>query len=352
MKKKKKHKFKQMKAKSLQFGKAMSAALFVLLLSVAGMKNALAQTQVATLQHGDDISVFYGTNAFVEAHTAAADGDIVTLSSGSFMVPPQITKAITLRGAGVVSDTVAGTAPTVFGGTVTLYVANDSIPFQMEGILVSNIMYYGKLTNPKFTRCSFNNISAYTANIWMTNAQFVNCMIRTFVFSSASNTTLINSVVWEPSGISSSAVTVLYNSVFRNANLTNGGLMAYNSIIVRENVSNVPNASCTFFNCIGLQLGHYSVFGTGYISGCIIKTTCEDVFETFTGTFSLEESFILKDEIATGFLGSDGTQVGIHGGFMPYSNRPSYMVLKRCNVANKSTIDGKLSVEIEVVTEE
>lgn len=32
-----------MKAKSLQFGKAMSAALFVLLLSVAGMKNALAQ---------------------------------------------------------------------------------------------------------------------------------------------------------------------------------------------------------------------------------------------------------------------------------------------------------------------
>ena len=32
-----------MKAKALQFGKAMSAALFVLLLSVAGMKNAFAQ---------------------------------------------------------------------------------------------------------------------------------------------------------------------------------------------------------------------------------------------------------------------------------------------------------------------
>ena len=66
----------------------------------------------------------------------------------------------------------------------------------------------------------------------------------------------------------------------------------------------------------------------------------------------MDEQFILKDEIATGFLGGDGTQVGIYGGMLPYSNRPTYMVLKRCNVASRSTIDGKLSVDIEVVTEE
>ena len=45
-----------MKLNTLQFGKAMSAALFVLLLSVAGMKNALAQNQVATMQHNDTIT--------------------------------------------------------------------------------------------------------------------------------------------------------------------------------------------------------------------------------------------------------------------------------------------------------
>ena len=72
-----------MKTKSLQFGKAMSAALFVLLLVVVGMKNALAQTQVATLQHGEEISVFYGNNAFVQAHNVAVDGDIVTLDIGA-----------------------------------------------------------------------------------------------------------------------------------------------------------------------------------------------------------------------------------------------------------------------------
>ena len=117
----------------LQFGKALSAALFVLLLVAVGTTNALAQTQVATLQHGDDVSAFYGANAFVEAHTAAADGDIVTLSSGTFNAPSQITKAITLRGAGVVSDTVAGTAPTLLPGDVLINVAGQRLSAVPDG---------------------------------------------------------------------------------------------------------------------------------------------------------------------------------------------------------------------------
>ena len=130
-----------------------------------------------------------------------------------------------------------------------------------------------------------------------------------------------------------------------------GALSAYNSIIINRDCCLMPSSTCPFVNCIGLNLDNCPPFGSGYTTGCVTYTSYTEVFATFTGTFDLEEPFILKNEIATGFLGSDGTQVGIHGGFMPYSNRPSYMVLKRCNVANKSTIDGKLSVEIEVVTE-
>jgi hypothetical protein len=346
-----------MKAKALQFGKAMSAALFVLLLSVAGMKNAFAQqTLVATLQHGEDISVFYGNNAFVSAHNAAVDGDIVTLSSGSFIVPSTITKAITLRGAGVVSDSLAGTAPTIFAQQVVINVSNDSIPFQVEGILFSNEMQYITMYNPKFTRCSFNKIAYGSYN--MNNAQFVNCMIKDFDFSRANNTTLINSVVWNPTYISDSHTVLLYNSIMRiyNTYSSIGGLSAFNSIFIRDNNNNSnaynPSSTCTFFNCIGIRTGQYTPFGNAYVSDCTTYSSYGAVFESFTGNFSLKEPFILKEEIANSFLGNDGTQVGIHGGLVPYSNRPYYMVVKRCNVANKSTIDGKLSVEIEVVTEE
>lgn len=343
-----------MKAHALQFGKAMSAALFVLLLVVVGTKNALAQTQVATLQHGDDISAFYGTNAFVEAHTAAQNGDIITLSSGTF-VPCNITKAITLRGAGCAIDTVANTNPTIFGGDITLNVVDTVNYLTIEGILFTNTVNYQDVYNPKFNRCNFVNISRRFN--YMYNAQFVNCIINQFNFNGAPNTVLINSVVWNPSGIINSSPVVLYNSILADSDLHYPSLSAYNSIIIyygtSANGSYFPMSDCSFINCIGINASNtYNTFGAGYTSGCVNYSSYEEVFESFAGEFSLDEPFILKDEIATGFLGGDGTQVGIYGGFLPYSNRPTYMVLKRCNVANKSTIDGKLSVDIEVVTEE
>ena len=343
-----------MKAKALQFGKAMSAVLFVLLLVVVGSKNALAQTQVATLQHGDDVSVYYGTNAFVEAHTAAETGDIITLSSGTF-VPCDITKAITLRGAGCAVDTVANTNPTIFGGNIELNVADTVNFLTIEGILFTNQVNYKTLCNPKFNRCNFTKISSVSSSYWMHNAEFVNCIINTFQFNDASNTVLINSVVWQPSGTSGSNNVVFYNSIIKSTINTFNALSVYNSIVINSNY-NIANSSCTFINCIGIHLSatgtNTGPFGHGYSSGCTTYTSYEEVFESFTGDFSLDEQFILKDEIATGFLGSDGTQVGIYGGTLPYSHRPPYMILKRCNVANKSTIDGKLSVDIEVVTEE
>ena len=40
---------------------------------------------MATLQHGDEVSMYYGKTALEEAYTAAADsGDVVTLSAGRF----------------------------------------------------------------------------------------------------------------------------------------------------------------------------------------------------------------------------------------------------------------------------
>jgi hypothetical protein len=79
-----------------------------------------------------------------------------------------------------------------------------------------------------------------------------------------------------------------------------------------------------------------------------------DVFETFnnSNSFSYEEAYILKESIATGFLGDDGTEVGIHGGNIPYEWRPSYMIVKHYNVPNKSDNEGHLNVGIEIYTEE
>ena len=72
----------------------------------------------------------------------------------------------------------------------------------------------------------------------------------------------------------------------------------------------------------------------------------DDVFEEFW------PDFILKEEIATSFLGNDGTEVGLYGGFMPYTSRPSYQIVKHYNVPNKSDAQGRLNVGLELYSED
>lgn len=349
-----------MKAKSLQFGKAMSAALFVLLLSVAGMKNAFAQTQVASLQHNDTIAgVYYGANAFVSAYNAAVNGDVITLSSGTF-TPTNITKAITLRGSGSAIDTIAHTYPTYISGSFIIDISNSTHALIVEGISfsTSTITYYN-ITNPRFIKCEFNQFSSRTGDPYHTpngviqNGLFIDCNIKEITFSRyVTNTKIINSVIWNLWSPINMAEFVIRNSFFRvNGNYSN--MTAFNSILVSTNPNDQLDASCGLYNCIGIKNGFSSPFAQNNNNTNLIVDTYSDVFETFDGSaFSFNEQYILKEVIANGFLGGDGTQVGIHGGVMPYNPRPTHMVVKHCNVANKSTVDGKLSVEIEVYTED
>ena len=72
-----------------------------LVVAMIGTTATFAQnTLVATLTHGDNISIYYGVNALREAHEAATSGDIINLSGGAFPAV-DITKGITLRGAGI-----------------------------------------------------------------------------------------------------------------------------------------------------------------------------------------------------------------------------------------------------------
>ncbi len=346
-----------MKLNTLQFGKAMSAALFVLLLSVAGMKNALAQTQVATLQHNDSISAFYGMNALVEAHAAAADGDIITLSSGTF-TKTNITKAITLHGAGCTSDTL-GITPTFVAGDFNIEVLNTTSFLAIEGICFQGtIIYKRQLYHAKFIKCNFssilNNGVSGVEGGGLRDVQFIDCLIGNIrVASSTNSVSIINCAIGSLRSLYYGGTSFnVYNSVIKIAKAesnTNSNQMYLYNCIVGSTIAGSTLAESSAYNCI--------VIGTVFSSSvqtfnCMSVDSYSEVFESFDGTFSFDADYSLKEEIATSFLGNDGREVGIYGGAMPYNPRPSYLILNRCNVANRSTIDGKLSVDIEVITSE
>lgn len=336
-----------MKAHALRIGKAISAALFVLLLSMVGLKNALAQNQVTTLQHEGNISAFYGINAFAEAHTAAIDGDTITLSSGNFN-SCNITKAITLHGAGCVSDTL-GITPTTVLGNFYLSIPNDSLSLIVEGIYLNGTVSVNTpLYNAAFLRCNISAIGSWDYNGEMHNVQFNNCLIESATVNSFNNNVVfLNCVVntlnnWY---VSQTAPSVLvFNSIIKTHYINSQyNLYLYNCIIGNANTVYGTYAG----NCI--QVG--SAFQNSVQAmDCIAVDSYSDVFENWDGTFSFDADFSLKEEIATSFLGSDGTEVGIFGGIYPYNPRPSYLILYRCNVAGRTTIDNKLSVDVEVIT--
>lgn len=371
-----------MKAKALQLGRALSAALFVLLLSVAGMKNAFGQqTLVATLQHGEDLSIFYGMDAFVNAHAAAETGDIITLSSGSFN-STTITKAITLRGAGFVTDTVSGTTPTVFSSAIVANVSDTVNYLTIEGIRFNSSFTYYILNNPHFYKCYFNsfyNNQTSTTASQMTNAQFVNCRINGFSFQRtsstvtpifATNTAFVNCVIWRLGSTNSSYYYIGSHSICA----TNSYIRLYtiptavnavNCIIRGGYTTGSGNsfASYNYYlsgssmatNCIGIRDGYSTIsnpLGSNYTNSWVY-TSISSVFESFNeSTYdSYTEPLILKESIATTKLGTDGTQVGIYGGVMPYTDHPAYMVIRHCNVANQTDAENKLSVEIEVLND-
>ena len=332
-----------MKFNSLQFGKAMSAALFVLLLSVVGMTNAFAQTQTATLQHAGNISAFTGPDAFAEAHAAAEDGDTITLSSGNFN-SCNITKAITLHGAGIVPDTL-GITPTRISGNFDISNTNDSLFLIVEGIDFSfNYLWYRQaIYRAKFIRCHFNGYE-FNSDSHLFDVQFINCLINTDFFSvrsSSNSVMLINCVIrglynWGNS-------TLVFNSIINMYGYSSSSnLHLYNCIVGNANQIYGTRA----YNCI--QVG--SAFSSVETTDCLAVESYSDVFENWEGNFAVDADYSLKEEIASGFLGNDGTEVGIFGGMMPFNPRPSYLISYRCTVASRTTVDGKLSVDVEVVT--
>ena len=341
----------KMKAIALQFGKAMSAALFVLLLVVVGSKNALAQTLVATLQHDGEITCFYGNSALSEAYNAAENDDIITLSRGNFSLS-SITKAITLRGAGILTDTILGSYATTITSAITAEIDNNSASLTIEGIRFTNSFKYISLSNPRFIKCYFGTFNSNDANSTMSNAQFVNCRINE-INNAGTDATVINSILWSCKCDFSMA----YNSYINIGSSNYPTINAFNCIVKGgwyDNMWNVYmyqlNQNSLAINCIGIK----GSLNNAIKQNCWLFDDYSSVFETFTGSNYdvYTEQLILKEEIANTCLGDDGKEVGIYGGNVPYNNRPNYMVIKRCNVANQSTIDGKLSVEIEVVTEE
>lgn len=313
---------------------------FVYLMAVVTMAvcsvSAFAQnTLVATLTHGDEIRMFYGTNALQQACSAATHGDVINLSGGDFQ-STKITKAVAVRGTGIHDAN-----PTYIVNDFDVEIpANVTEKLSFEGCRITSMMTIkGTLSNAYFLKNSLAGVSVYSSNGKMDNGMFVNCDVYGMSLYGQSTAQIINSYVehFSNSGKLASFVNCVVNTSGNPAIYKNSQFVS--CIMYQTNGYCFPSTS-TAINCVGLDANKKA------FRDMSLKENC-----SYAGMDIFQESNVWKDltdEAKAKYLGIDGTPVGKFGGMIPYDMTPSYPQITKMNVAAKTTADGKLSVEIGV----
>lgn len=341
----------------------MKKLLFLFVFIVMTDFCAMAQnTLMATLNHEGEVSVFYGVNAIKLANDAAADGDIISLTGGTFKATT-LTKAVTLRGTGVYPNEDAQTIATRITDNFTIKVADTEHQLVIEGINFLNTFYNRcKIQNPLFRKCIFRDFvlnddyNYYTVK----SGTFINCFLSQIScygnWNSSNSLSLINCFVnnINEQNYSDYNVYTCVNSIIglkRDASTNDISYSSFDNCIFfgKESDCGKLGISNNANNCVATGPGMEHIFDNFLVGGNTVVDDITAIFKDFDGTSYTDVStFELTDEAARTYLCVDGSQVGIHGGSCPLDFVMPALRFTKCVVANKSTADGKLSVDIEV----
>ena len=334
---------------------------FALILSAA----TFAQQQLATLNKNGVITVYYGQSALQQAHNAAENGDIITLSPGTFNAE-NITKAVTIRGAGMFPDTAAKTEATILVNDYYIDIPeNQDYSLYMEGIYNnSGTVVIRKAYNAQFVKTYFMTINHYyNDNGWKygteMNSTYINCIIRNFKHdnndynTTAHNTRFVNSAILALSSLGNpqiiNCVANLNNSTtsLNRASIENSIL--YCNDYTPSSSSNIDANYITSYYSIGINTYNNSVYykSTPANNHLMNSSSYGNVFESFSGSSSAT-SFKLKESVATTFLDENGGQIGMYGGQMPFDPKVRNPLIGKVTVAPTTTSDGKLEVDIQL----
>ena len=300
----------------------MKKILFIILALcyVVVAKAQSADQLSAILQHGDEVSVYQGNTGFQKAYEAAADGDVIVLSQGTFQTVTRIEKAITILGAGFEENSEANTAITAFNTHVYAGKSDAVLDgFRMEGVKVSGILQFDyEVKNVNIVKCYVTgdvrfqkNLEAVTlkqcrlgssvlganTSVVAKGLLVVNCHVngnaRDFSYESSAN---IDHCYIMQYGSGDKAQILVTNTIIEDNNIYNeSGIAPYSTArncIVTNGAGGFP-ATASSFNC-------------HWVDRAAIYADAEN------GNYSETRTFVLQAPAT--YVGTDGTPIGPSGG--------------------------------------
>ncbi len=329
----------------------------ILFLAFMGLQNVSAQP-IAALHQSGQTTFFSGIDAFVEAYNASADGAIIYLSGGSFLVPDTIAKSITVFGAGHHPEFTGATGQSKLTEDVLLAAGAGNAYF--EGLYLTgrlSFVYGNRIDDVVFRRCRIDGIISYGSSVsrpdFPSNTLFTECVLTStssHLFGTSRNVTIANSILFannlahfhygtlENSLILSTGSVVLTmstHSVVRNCVIAKGSHSTSNNNAFLNNV---------FFNVESMPAPGTNTFSNNYYD-----VGRDNFFVDQEGAvFDYTHDYHLR--LPAQYMGTDGTQVGIYGGMHPFKEGSVPMIPHVISKSISHSIDaeGKLQVEIEV----
>ncbi|MBO5625662.1 MAG: hypothetical protein J5953_07720 [Prevotella sp.] len=323
---------------------------------VAGAQNEIV---TAVLQHGDDVSVYKGGSAFVQAYNAAVDCDVITLSNGSFVPPACIEKVLSIYGCGFEEDQEANTSITTINGDLRVGKADAVLEgVHIEGVFVRGELLAANTANTSTTaqlkgftlkKCFINSHLRFNSNIEGVTVK--QCRIGGGIYGTstviADGLFIANCYIWDRVAqfskdsdvqIDHCIKALRYGSGHYSSDDANWSEFTWKNSIIghRGAYDGWGQTPLGFYsvaqNCIIVESGLDSSVTQ---NGCIVSVPINDLFDDGINNidYSQTRNWKLKNET---YLGTDGTPIGPYGGD-GWNKVPSTPYVKNLNATVAGT---------------
>ena len=309
----------------------------------------------AVLQHGEEVSVYKGSTGLQQAYAAASDGDVITLSKGTFYAV-NIEKSLTIYGAGFEVNEETKTDITTINATLNVGKADDVIEgFHIEGVKINgNLAFTQKLKNSTVQRCYITSHLTFAKDI--ESVRVKQCRVGGDLSGSktvlANGLLITNCYVWglinyfsneSIVNIDHSFIGYQYNTYYDYNDYNNYAQFLWTNSIIFNRGPNYRMATgncATVKNCIVVN-GGGGIRDNNIIENCYYVDLANLFADGTDAAYAEDRTWKLQDE--TTYKGTDGTPIGPSGGFGWYKV-PSTPYVKDLN----ATVNGtNLDVDYE-----
>lgn len=299
---------------------------------------AMAQNPMVTLSHDGQLTFFTDLGAFNSAVSVASEGDTIYLSQGSFILTGgscSLKKDLNIVGNGYDSH--------ILGELVLSGFTNSRHDYLIDGVRIDHIYFnHGGHSNRE--------------NSYVNKAEIKRCMIGVL----ENGCTVYNDVLYDKCVIEKADFNGYGNVVVQNSKLAKVTSGSNIDKAVNCNIDSISYYPSAMISCIlknGTSEPKVSTNSNPSIINSLLDFTPSDSKVTTRGCYFYTGSETLLDDdmecpldlTTLGYLGEDGTVVGIHGGEYPFSENPSLPSVD----AKKSSVEydaasNKLKVSITV----